>query len=192
MQSLLLTLENGGGIPRTMKKLLAGFLVAGILGVCVPVITNAQVGQSPIGQNAVGSSSTDAEIHAQLEALLAQLIQLVTQLQAQLAAQQDFSVQGGTQEEIQVESQANKRQESLNTLTREYNRRVAAFDQKIVEIKKKYLADVEAVRNESIPLEFINGRIQKLTDEANWEIQKTQLEKQQAQNEYDAKVETLD
>lgn len=87
----------------------------------------------------------------------------------------------------QVQDQATAQQQKtnqVNALVAEYNSQKNALEQQILDIKTKYYNDKVAASLSGSPLSFVSGRIERLTDDANTQIQKIQLQEQQLYLDY--------
>lgn len=62
--------------------------------------------------------------------------------------------------------------------------KLAEMDAKVLAIKEKYYADVENIKNQPVSMNTINGRINKLTDDVNAEIDKLWIEREKIIAEY--------
>ena len=80
----------------------------------------------------------------------------------------------------------------IDTLTNEYNSEINVINQQILSIKNQYYIDVENINNNSsMSYGSKQGRIQILTDDANWEIQKLQTQQESLTLEYNSKINAL-
>lgn len=86
---------------------------------------------------------------------------------------------------------AQQKQDRINQLTVTYNAQYVSLQQKIIDIKTKYYADIAGVQSRPIPSEFQQGQIQKLTDDANTKIQQIQLQEQQLYLNYTVQLNAL-
>jgi len=81
------------------------------------------------------------------------------------------------QEELAQVQRANK-------LVDEYNGKINKIDQEILAIKQKYYSDSNSIKNETMPQGLVDGHLRKLVEDANWEIEKLQIQKESLRLEY--------
>ncbi len=91
----------------------------------------------------------------------------------------------------QEQADATTAQKKIDSITAECNSQINAFNQQILGIKNGYYAQVSAIQKQAIPLEFQNGQITKLTNDANQKIAKIDLQIQQVQLDCQSKLNQL-
>jgi hypothetical protein len=110
----------------------------------------------------------------------------------QLELQRQQEAQKALEEQRQIEqariSQINNQ---IQALLSEYDEKIAAIDRKVLGVEQKYYEDVKKVRSQPIPMVFIDGQIQKLAREADFEINQLQLEKEGLRLEYQGRIREL-
>lgn len=82
-------------------------------------------------------------------------------------------------EEIKSQEEYLKQQKKYQQEQQEVKDSINALNKKIIDIKKKYYEQVDAIRHTAIPLEFQQGRIDNLTESTNEKINEIQLEIQE-------------
>ena len=88
--------------------------------------------------------------------------------------------------------QEQNRNDQINTLLAEYNQKINDIDMQIIAIKDKYYKDVEAAKQTpGVSTGIMNGKIARLTDDANWEIQKLQNQEELLRLQYLNKINSV-
>ncbi|MCK5471933.1 S-layer homology domain-containing protein [Candidatus Gracilibacteria bacterium] len=89
--------------------------------------------------------------------------------------------------------QTNSNTAALNALNSEYKLQFDAIDQQIVDLQSKYYEDVENLKqNAYLSQSSLDSRIQKLTSDTNFEIQKLQTKRDALWLEYERKADTIE
>lgn len=93
--------------------------------------------------------------------------------------------------QVQPPAQDQAKIAQTQALLQEYNNKVAALDQQILDIKQQYYVDSAAVAHQGIPIEFIQGQQQKLLTDDNAKIDQLNLQKEQLRLYYLSKINNL-
>lgn len=86
---------------------------------------------------------------------------------------------------------SNNKTNKNDELTKEYNSDVASINKQIVDIKNQYYKDLEANNKQAIPLQFIQGKADKLLNEANAKINQLNLKIDQLYFDYTIELNQL-
>lgn len=131
-----------------------------------------------------------AEEQRQLELRQQKLLEEQTR---QLELQRQQESQRVSEEQKQREqTRVNQINNQIEVVLSEYNEKIAAIDRQILAIEQKYYEDVKRVRNQPVAMPFIDGQIQKLAREADFEINQLQLEQERLRLEYQRRIRELE
>ncbi len=103
---------------------------------------------------------------------------------------QDNSTQNQYQEEAVRQAEQNKTNQ-INSLLDEYQQKINEIDAQILAIKEQYYKEVELIKQQPIAMPFIDGQINKITNDTNSKIQKLQLEQESLRLQYLNKINSV-
>lgn len=95
------------------------------------------------------------------------------------------------QTELQRLQEEQNRTSQINSLLGEYQQKVSDIDAQILAIKQQYYRDVDNEKRRAVSQPFLDGMINKLTNDANWKIEQLQLEKESLRLLYLNKVNSV-
>lgn len=144
----------------------------------------------------------DAEVKANSEAITAMARAEADRQANQTKIEAEIKARAQADQEMQQAEYLRQQNELLqqkidkiNALKKEYQDKLDDINNQILAIKQKYHADVETAKLEAInrgtETRFLEGTINRLTDDANWEIQKLQTQAEQLQVDYQNQINSI-
>lgn len=95
------------------------------------------------------------------------------------------------QTELQKLQEEQNKTNQINLLLAEYQQKISDIDAQILAIKQQYYRNVDSEKQRAVSQPFLDGMINKLTNDANWKIDQLQLEKESLRLQYLNKVNSI-